>query len=195
MNIFETFDTFMKVYDLYPHPVPNHPGYTCDRLGSVYRPDGSKINPFKSLGYDQVYMKDDNGKRSIKGVHQVVSMTFDQAYYPGCVVHHEDENKEHNWFENLTVESREDHSRHHASPDALIRYNKENGPANKGKKMSKDFCDKCRISALKRHQNEPNNGFTGNQFVNTDRSPKEVSEEYKQRFSEACRRGALNRNK
>lgn len=157
MGIFEIFDTFMKTYDLYPHPVPNHPGYTCDRLGSVYRPDGSKIKPFESSGYDQVYMKNEDGDRSIKGVHQVVSMTFDPDYYPGCIVHHKDENKKHNYADNLKVESNSDHARHHADPQKLIDYMKKHGPINKGKKMSPEFCEKCRQSALKRHKREKEN--------------------------------------
>ena len=92
-NIYNIFNEFMNTFDLYPHEVPGYPGYTCDRMGNVYRPDGTKIRPFKSSGYEQVYMKDEHNNRSVKGVHQVVSMTFDPEYYPGCVVHHIDENK------------------------------------------------------------------------------------------------------
>lgn len=169
-NVYDIFKQFMDTYDLYPHEVPDHPGYTCDRLGSVYKPDGSKIKPFESLGYDQVYMKNKDGKRSIKGVHQVVSMTFDPDYYPGCVVHHKDENKKHNWDDNLKVESRSDHSRHHANPQAILEWIKKNdGPVNKGKKMSPEFCEKCRQSALNRKDSRT---FHGNQYVNQDGSEK-----------------------
>lgn len=169
-NVYDIFKQFMDTYDLYPHEVPNHPGYTCNRLGSVYKPDGSKMKPFESSGYDQVYMKNEAGKRSIKGVHQVVSMTFDPDYYPGCVVHHKDENKKHNWDENLKVESRGDHSRHHANPQAMLEWQKKNGgPVNKGQKMSDEFREKCRQSALNRNNT---NTFHGNQYVNRDGSKK-----------------------
>ena len=78
-------------------------------------------------------------------------MTFKPEYYPGCVVHHKDENKGHNYAENLEVESRNDHSRHHANPDAMLEWQKKNGgPVNKGQKMSAEFCEKCRQSALNR---------------------------------------------
>lgn len=161
MNIFGIFDEFMTTYDMYPHPVPNHPGYMCDRLGNVYRPNGTRIDPFESSGYDQVYMKNEEGKRSIKGVHQVVSMTFNPEYYQGCVVHHEDENKKHNTWDNLKVESVSEHSRHHANPKNIIAYINEHGPYNKGMKMSPEFCEKCRQSALKRTDRK----FYGNQYT------------------------------
>ena len=160
-SVYDAFSKFMTEYDMHPHDVPNHPGYTCDRTGNVYRPDGSLIKPFNSSGYKQVYMLDNDGKRSIKGVHQVVSMTFDDKYYDGCVVHHKDENKLHNWDENLQVESISEHARHHADPSRLAKWAKENGgPANKGKTMSDEFKEKCRQNALKREHK-----FYGNQYT------------------------------
>lgn len=160
----DDFDKFITAYD-FPREVPDHPGYFCDRQGTIYRKNGVRIKPFKSSGYDQVYMRDKDNKRSIKGVHQVVSMTFDPSYYPGCVVHHIDENKKNNTDTNLRVESPSEHARHHASPDSLIKYTKEHGPHNKGKKMSPEFCEKCRQSALNRKDRR---GFSGNQYVNKD---------------------------
>ena len=59
---------------------------------------------------------------------------------------------------NLEIKSRSEHSRYHADATALIEYSKKNGPHNKGKKMSAEFCQKCRQSALKR-------GFNGNQYT------------------------------
>ena len=150
-TVYDLFKQFMTQYDLYPHDIPGFPGYQCDRTGNVYRPDGSLIKPFNSSGYKQVYLKNENDERSIKGVHQLVAMTFKEEYYPGCVVHHKDENKRHNWDENLQIESKEDHSRHHANPQAMLDWQKEHGgPANKGQKMSPEFCEKCRQSALNR---------------------------------------------
>ena len=48
----------------------------------------------------------------------------------------------------------------------LAEYTKLNGPANKGKKMSKEFCEKCRQSASKR-------GFNGNQFIDKYGNPRQ----------------------
>lgn len=170
-NVYNLFKQFMDQYDLNPHDIPNYPGYQCDRTGNVYRPNGSRVTPFNSSGYKQAYLKDEEGNRSVKGIHQLIAMTFDEEYYDGCVVHHKDENKCHNWDENLEVESREEHSRHHADPSRLANYINEYGPANKGKKMSPEFCEKCRQSALNRKDNQ-NRKFQGNQFVNADGSKK-----------------------
>ena len=154
-----SFDEFMTMYD-FPREVPDHPGYFCDRKGVIYKENGVRIKPFESSGYDQVYMRDKNNKRSIKGVHQVVSMTFDPEFYKGCVVHHKDENKKHNVDTNLKVESCSEHARHHADPQHLIKWQKEHGgPTNKGKKMSPEFCEKCRKSAIKRHRRERGEHF------------------------------------
>ena len=105
-NIYNTFNEFMNIFDLYPHEVPGYPGYTCDRMGNIYKPNGSKIKPFRSKGYVQVCMKDEHNTTVVKGVHQVVAMTFDPGYYAGCVVHHIDEDKIHNEACNLKIESR-----------------------------------------------------------------------------------------
>lgn len=144
---------FITAYD-FPREVPGYPGYFCDRQGVVYRKNGVRIKPFESSGYDQVYMRDENNKRAVKGIHQIVSMTFDPDFYPGCVVHHIDENKKNNIDTNLKVESKSEHSRHHADRDRLANYINEHGPHNKGKKMSPEFCEKCRQSALRRHQHK-----------------------------------------
>ena len=168
-DLYDLFRQFMDTYDLNPHYIPGFPGYQCDRTGNIYRPDGTPIKPFNSSGYKQVYLKNENGERDIKGVHQIVAMTFDEKFYPGCVVHHKDEDKHHNWDENLEVESRNEHSHHHADPDRLRKYISDNGPVNKGKKMSPEFCEKCRQSALNRKDNQK---FHGNQFVNSDGSKK-----------------------
>ena len=151
-DIYSIFDEFLRYGDFYPKPIPGCSNYYADRFGNVYKPDGSKIIPFNSNGYEQVYMRDDDDKRKILGVHQVVGMTFLSEYYPGCVVHHKDENKHNNNDTNLIIESRSDHSRHHADPSSLINHINTHGPHNKGKKMSPEFCEPCRQSALKRHR-------------------------------------------
>lgn len=154
VDIYKLFNEFLSRYDLYPKPVPGHPGYTATQLGHVYKPDGSEAKQFNSCGYKQVRMIDDTGNRSIKGVHQVVAMTFDECYFPDCVVHHIDEDKHNNCLETLQCDTRSNHSRMHANPAPLQKkYIKENGPANKGKHGTQEFRDKCRQSTLNRWRN------------------------------------------
>ena len=61
-----------------------------------------------------------------------------------------DEDTTNNNVENLEIQSRSEHGKHHANADPIIKYIKKNGPANKGKKMSPEFCEHCRQAALKR---------------------------------------------
>lgn len=93
-------------------------------------------------------------------------MAFCEDYFKGCVVHHIDENKHNNCASNLKVYSRFEHSRMHCDKNILAEYARLNGPANKGKKMSKEFCEKCRQSASKR-------GFNGNQFIDKYGNPRQ----------------------
>lgn len=126
--------------------IPNFSNYYASSDGVIYRSDMTVIKPFNSNGYYQVYLKDDLGVSKVKGVHQLIAATFI------------DQDKHNNALNNLQVKSRSEHSRQHADPKLLIRYIDEHGPHNKGKKMSSEFCEKCRQSALKR-------GFNGNQYV------------------------------
>ena len=146
----KTWLDWMRLYYHERRCVPGYDHFEADRMGNIYK-DGILINPFNSSGYLQICLTSPGKRRVVKGAHQIISMTFDPNYYEGCVVHHEDENKHNNRYVNLTVESRIDHARHHADPNRLVDYIKRNGPANKGKKMSKEFCEHCRQSALKRH--------------------------------------------
>lgn len=111
---------------------------------------GIKMKPFMSNKYYQVYLIDRTGSGHIFGVHTVVAMKY-LDYYEGCVIHHEDGDPHNNAVSNLVVMSRSEHSRSHIK-DAhfLAEYIRTNGPANKGKKMSPEFCQKCSISAKKR---------------------------------------------
>ena len=59
-------------------------------------------------------------------------------------------NKTNNNYDNLECKSRSEHSKEHANPEPIIKYNKENGPINKGKKMSKAYKQKCKESAIRR---------------------------------------------
>lgn len=138
--------------------IPNFSNYYASSDGVIYRSDMTVIKPFNSNGYYQVYLKDDLGVSKVKGVHQLIASTFIDDYKSNDVVHHIDQDKHNNALNNLQVKSRSEHSRQHADPKLLIRYIYEHGPHNKGKKMSSEFCEKCRQSALKR-------GFNGNQYV------------------------------
>lgn len=137
--------------------VPGYDNFEADRAGNIYK-NSQLITPFKSSGYFQVCLTRSGHTRVVKGVHQVVSMTFDPNYYEGCVVHHIDGNKHNNQFSNLKVESRSEHARHHADPNRLVNHIKQHGPANKGKKMSSEFCEKCRKSAIERAKRDKENG-------------------------------------
>lgn len=131
----------------------NFPGYDCDENGTVYK-NGVPIKPFNSNGYQQVLLFDQDHNRRVTGVHVVVTMKY-LDYFPGCNVHHKDENKHHNYRDNLTVMTKSDHCKLHAKDNMrLATYVKVHGPANKGKKMSKEFCEKCSISAKKRRERE-----------------------------------------
>lgn len=111
----------MEIFcNLSPRIIPGCSNYYVDGYGNIYRNDMSLITPFNSNGYKQVYIRDDNNKRRILGVHQVVAMTFLQ-YFNGCVVHHMNEDKTMNVLYNLKVETREEHSRHHANPSEETR--------------------------------------------------------------------------
>lgn len=115
-DLYNIFNTFMLTYDLYPKPIPQYPNYQVDRLGNVYDCFGNKIKPYQyreSNQYDTVYIKDQDNNPHILGVHQLVAMTFLPNYYPGCIVHHQDENKYNNWDGNLEISNRVDHGSHH----------------------------------------------------------------------------------
>ena len=132
-------------------PIPFNPNYKISKSGNVFYPNGLEIHQFNSCGYKQVCIKPlDGSKRKVFGVHQLVAMTFNPSYTSDCVVHHKDGNKTNNNYDNLECKSRSEHSKEHANPEPIIKYNKENGPINKGKKMSKEFKQKCKESAIRR---------------------------------------------
>ena len=134
------------------------PDYDVDPNGNVYK-KGTIIRPFKSNKYLQVLLYDRNHRRCVFGVHTVVAMKYKPDFNSGCIVHHIDGNTHNNKVENLKVMSQSEHARLHAiGQTCLVDYVKKYGPSNKGKKMSKEFCKKCSISAKLR-------GFNGNQFI------------------------------
>lgn len=120
------------------------------------------VKIFKSNKYLQCCVVDNFGVTHTVGVHSLVALFYCPDYFDGCVVHHIDENTHNNWSYNLCCESRSEHSRHHARNDMnFASWIKTHGPANKGTKMSEEFRQKCRQSAIKR-------GFNGNQFIDKD---------------------------
>lgn len=136
-------------------PIPFNTNYKISKSGNVFKPDGTEMHQFNSSGYKQVCISPPDGsRRKVFGVHQLVAMTFDPSYTSDCVVHHKDKNKLNNNINNLECKSRSEHSKEHADPTSLIKYAKEHGPINKGKKMSKEFRQKCHDSAIKRWKKE-----------------------------------------
>ena len=116
MNPYDIFKEFMDVYDMYPKPIPGFQNRYINRLGMVYDQNGNQIQPYKyndNSHYHALYVRDYNNNPHVIGIHQAVAMTFLNGYYPGCIVHHKDENKYHNWDSNLEIISRSDHGRHH----------------------------------------------------------------------------------
>lgn len=182
-------------------PIPGFELFHVTKDGTVYRRNGKLVKQFNSVGYKQVCVKGPGMKHVVvKGVHQLVAMTFDPNYYPGCVVHHLDEDKHNNHIDNLQCLSVHDHCKHHADPDVFRRWTKEHGgPANKGKKMSDEFREHCRISALKRAERERAEGIVRNTNPNGNTSGfswkerKETDPEAYERFCESCRQAALKR--
>lgn len=132
--------------------------YTIRRDGIILNEHSLPIKYFKSNKYLQCYLIDDNNNPHVFGVHSVIAMEYNKKWFPGCVVHHKDEDTHNNHADNLECLPRSKHSERHADPKAMISYVKQNGPLNKGQKMSDDFCKMCGESAKRR-------GFNGNQFV------------------------------
>ena len=94
---------------------------------------------------------DDDHKRHVFGVHQVVAMAY-LPYYKGCVVHHIDGDKHNNNVSNLEVKSNSEHARHHADPTRLVNWVHEHGSPTKGMKMSDEFRQHCKEAALRRRR-------------------------------------------
>lgn len=202
-EMWKVFTEFLDCMNPYPVPIAEFPSYSIDRFGNVFDKNNEYVKPYHyDNQYDSVYLKE-NGRYGKRDIHVLVSKTFNDDYFSGCVVHHRDENKYNNVNTNLVAETKSEHARHHADPSALNEWSKTHSPANKGKKMSPEFCEKCRISAIKRAQREReenikrNSGSTyrGNQFRNADGTKKEVDKEWYEKFRESCRQGALKRNK
>lgn len=137
--------------------------YTATDDGHIFDKDrGCFVKEFKSNKYLQCQVYDDEGVPHVFGVHQVVARLRCPDWFEGCIVHHKDEDGHNNSPSNLECCSRSHHSRNHiykSGHEYMLReYVKTNGPSNKGKKMSEEFCKQCSISALKR-------GFNGNQYI------------------------------
>lgn len=128
----------------------NYPNYDCDEFGNVFK-NGELISPFVSNNYLQVCLFDADHIKHTVGVHTVIAMKY-LDYYPGCIVHHIDENRSNNNLNNLQVMSLSEHSRQHGLNNAeyLREINIGKIPVNKGKKMSEEFCRHCSESAKRR---------------------------------------------
>ena len=134
----------------------NFSRYEVDRYGNFvfnlkyYR--GSSI--FRSNDYWQCRLVDNEGCVHIMGIHQAVAMFHCDDYFPGCYVHHKDEDKGNNCWDNLQCMTNEEHARLHADPTYILNYIRKNGLHNKGKKMSDVFREHCRVGQIKRHQRD-----------------------------------------
>ena len=131
-------------------PIIGFSKYFVSTDGKVYTGLLEEIKPFNSNGYYQVKLRDDDNVPQVKGVHQLVAMTFLSSYRNGCVVHHVDEKRHNNTLSNLQVMSNAEHASLHYDTEKLSAICKNRTPWNKGKKMTDTFRQHCRESALKR---------------------------------------------
>lgn len=88
--------------------------YLVTEDGQIYdrQNDLKPIKQFKSNGYTQCCIFDENGKHVV-GVHSVVAQAYCSDWFEGCVVHHKDENKHNNKASNLECFARDTHSKMH----------------------------------------------------------------------------------
>lgn len=109
--------TCEAIDDLYSSKqIPKYPNYKIDRFGIVYDKNDEVLKTYHyddDEHYDCVHLRDPDGKSHVVGVHVLVSMTYDPEFYPGCIVHHKNENKYDNIDLNLEVTNRSDHARLH----------------------------------------------------------------------------------
>lgn len=115
-NMHDIFHKFLTMYNLYSKPIPGYQNVYINRMGCVYDRFGNPIQPYRYRDgehYDLLYVRDMDNKPHVIGVHQAVAMTFNENYYPGCIVHHKDENKYNNWDTNLEITNRSMHGRQH----------------------------------------------------------------------------------
>lgn len=126
------------------------PNYDVDELGIVYK-NNEPVKPFKSNKYYQVVLYDYKGTKKVYGVHTIVAMKY-LDYFPGCVVHHKNNDTHDNRVSNLEIYTRSEHSRmHNKNNDKLKLLNKGKIAWNRGLKMSKEFCEHCSLAAKRRH--------------------------------------------
>ena len=98
-----------------PTPIPGFPGYYATKSGTVLNSKFEELQIYQYKNqYDMVYLRDENNKSHVFGVHQVIAMTFKpDEYYEGCIVHHKNENKYDNRLDNLEILDRSSHGLHH----------------------------------------------------------------------------------
>ena len=114
LDLYKVFNEFIDRYDFRPHQIPGYPDYSVDRFGKAYDRFGNEVPIIRRADqYEYVNICDQFGKRQNQLVHRLVAMTFDNAWFDECVVHHMDENKHNNYDYNLACMSREEHGRLH----------------------------------------------------------------------------------
>ena len=114
-NSIKSSYSFYNLGQYEPVVVSDFPEIMINMHGDVFSvSSGKKINPYHyDRQYDSIHTRDLLGKHHVVGVHQLVSMTFDNSWYRGCIVHHIDEDKYNNSIFNLCVLCREEHGRFH----------------------------------------------------------------------------------
>lgn len=155
-----------------------YPRFDVDEQGNVYK-DSILMKSFRSNGYRQVVLVDDQGNQKVAGVHCVVAMKY-LDYYEGCIVHHKDQDRSNNHLDNLEVKDSVEHLKYHGQQVAKTYSEAMKGkiPWNKGKKMSDDFRKKCSESAKKRVEREKELGI-----VRTSVSHEPMSEDARKKLS------------
>lgn len=115
--------------------------------------------------YKRVVLTDNSHKKHLLYVHRIVAYNFIPNPYCYSMINHIDENPANNIVTNLEwcdiIYNNTYNNRHKKVGEKL----KGKTPWNKGQKMSPEFCEKCRQSAIKRVKRKR---FNGNQYVNAD---------------------------
>lgn len=83
-------------------------------MGHLFDANGVRIEPYTYKNqYHLAYIRDINNNPHTVGIHQLVAMTYDPNWFPGCVVHHIDEDKFNNIDQNLISTNRSNHAKLH----------------------------------------------------------------------------------
>lgn len=145
-----TFDNLKDFYTTEVKSIPGFSSYYASTWGGVYKYNLVDVGNAESNGYYLPKLVNDLGEIVYIAKHRLIAKTFLSTYKEDLVVHHIDGNKHNNSVDNLLPMTSSEHSKLHANPTYLTSYIETHGPYNKGMKMSTEYCEKCKQSALKR---------------------------------------------